>query len=112
MGAKRRMAGERAVVDPAGKQALFSAPVQAARDQIGAGNQKEGREALYSSGPRQPGTVVIACSSCLARTRVSLIDVGVRLLSVSLWLPARRYPHWMRCPACHRHQWCAIHWNS
>lgn len=112
MGRTRRPTEGRTIVDPTGKQALFSAPVQAARDQIGSGNQKEGRAALYSSGPRQVGTVIVTCSSCLARTRVSLVDVGVRLLSISVWLPARRYPHWMRCPACHSHQWCAIGWNS
>jgi hypothetical protein len=99
-------------VDPSGKHALFSAPPTAARDQLLPGNQKEGRDALFSTGPRQPGTVVIACSSCLVRTRASLVDLGIRLISISAWIPGRTHSHWMRCPACHQHTWCRIGWNE
>lgn len=99
-------------VDPAGRQALFSAPVQAAPDQLGPGNQKEGRAALFSTGPRQPGTVIIECSACGTRSRSTLVDLGVRLLSISVWLPTRRHSHWMRCPGCHTHTWCRIAWTE
>jgi hypothetical protein len=99
-------------VDPTGKHALFTAPVRAAPDQLGPGNQKEGREALFSTGPRQSGTVLIECSSCRARARSTLVDLGIRLLSISLWLPGRRYSHWMRCPTCHAHTWCRIGWTE
>jgi hypothetical protein len=99
-------------IDPEGKHALFTAPVTAARDQLGPGNQKEGRAALFSTGPRQKGTVVVICKECHARSRVTLVDLGVRLASISFWLPGRRHPHWMRCPACHRHGWCSISWTG
>lgn len=99
-------------VDPAGRHALFSAPVQAAPDQLGPGNQKEGRAALFSTGPRQVGTVIVECSSCGTRTRSTLVDLGVRLLSISAWLPGRRHSHWMRCPGCDRHTWCRIGWTE
>jgi hypothetical protein len=99
-------------VDPSGKHALFSTPPQAARDQLGPGNQKEGRDALFSTGPRQTGTVIIECSACKVRTRSTLLDLGVRLVSISAWLPTRRHSHWMRCPACHTHTWCHIGWNE
>lgn len=104
------MSGRR--LDPQGKAALFSSAPRAAPDQIGTGNAKDGKEALYSTGPRQTGTVVVRCSSCKARVRTSLVDLGVRLLSISVWLPGRRHSHWMRCPACGEHAWCAIGWND
>lgn len=99
-------------MSPTGRQALFTTPPTAARDQLVPGNRKDGREALFSSGSRQPGTVVVECSQCSSRTRQSLVDLGVRLLSISVWLPVRRHSHWMRCPACHHHTWCAIDWNG
>ena len=99
-------------VDPTGKHALFSASPVAARDQLGPGNQKDGRHAFFSTGPRQPGTSVIKCSSCHTRTRVTLLDLGIRLASLSVWMPGRRHRHFMRCPACHTHQWCDIGWTD
>jgi len=99
-------------VDPAGKNALFSAPPTAAPDQLTPGNQKEGRDALFSTGPRQTGTVVITCSSCKVRTRTTLVDLGIRFISISAWIPGRSHSHWMRCPACHSHTWCRVGWNE
>ena len=99
-------------VDPTGKHALFSAPPQAARDQLGPGNQKDGREAFFSTGPRQAGTAVVICSSCQTRARITLVDVGVRLVSISLWNPLRKHRHWMRCPSCNQHRWCQIAWSD
>ena len=99
-------------IDPQGKAALFQSPVAAAPDTLGTGNQKEGKDALYSTGPRQPGTVIIECSACQARSRTNLVDLGVRLVSISVWIPGRRYPHWIRCPACYDHTWCKIGWTS
>ena len=102
----------RRAVDPSERHALFSAPVDSARDQLGPGNQKEGRHALYSTGPRQTGTVIVECSACDGRSRSTLVDLGVRLISISVWLPGRRHSHWMRCPSCHQHAWCRIGWTE
>jgi len=99
-------------IDPNGKHALFSSPVKAAPDQIGPGNQKEGKHALYSTGPRQTGTVIVDCRACGVRTRSTLLDLGVRMASISLWIPGRKHSHWMRCPACHNHTWCRIGWTE
>jgi hypothetical protein len=99
-------------VDPTGKHALFSAPPTAAPDQLAPGDRKDGRHAFYSTGPRRRGTAVITCSACASRSRVTLADLGVRLLSISAWVPGRRHGHWMRCPGCHGHQWCRIAWND
>jgi hypothetical protein len=99
-------------LDPKGKRALFEAPVAAAPDTLGTGAHRQGTDALYSSGPRQVGTVVVECATCIVRTRVSLVDLGARLATLSVWLPARRHGHWMRCPACRRRTWCRVDWNS
>jgi hypothetical protein len=99
-------------IDPEGKHAVFTAAVTAAPDQLGPGNQKDGRKALFSTGPRRPGTVVVECDACMARSRVTLVDLGVRLVSISVWLPGRKHPHWMRCPSCAQHNWCSIDWTG
>jgi hypothetical protein len=98
--------------DPQGKRALFESPVAAPPDLLSTGNQKEGKDALYSSGPRQVGTVLVECASCSARSRTTLVDLGLRFLSVSVWLPGRRHSHWMRCPGCHEHTWCRVGWTE
>lgn len=100
-------------LDPQGKRALFEAPLAVDRRQVLApGPAPEGKEALFSSGPPRPGTALVECRDCHARTRVSLVDLGVRLASLSVWLPARRHAHWMTCPACGRRTWCRVGWSE
>lgn len=99
-------------LDPQGKRALFEAPVAAAPDTLRAGHTRDGREALFSTGPRQFGTALVDCSSCKVRTRTSLPDIGLRLLTVSAWVPGRSYSHWMRCPSCGHRTWCSVDWNG
>lgn len=100
-------------LDPSGKRALFEAPVAADRRALlRNGSAPDGKDALFSIGPRRPGTVVVTCASCGVRSRVHLVDLGARLLRLSAWLPARRHPHWMPCPACAKRTWCSIDWNA
>lgn len=99
-------------LDPQGKRALFETPVAAAPDLLRPGVEREGRESLFSTGPRQLGTVLVDCSSCRVRTRASLADIGLRLLSASAWFPGRAHSHWIRCPACERRTWCSVGWND
>jgi hypothetical protein len=98
-------------VDPQGRQALFGAAPTLPADRIDAGGTA-GRHALYSTGPRRPGTAVVECSGCGSRSRLTLMDLGLRLLAGSLWLPGRRFSRWMRCPACHDATWCRIRWTG
>ena len=72
----------------------------------------EGKEALYSTGPRRAGTVVVTCDACQARSRVNLTDLGLRWLTGTVWIPGKREGHWMRCPACHKRTWCSVAWND
>lgn len=99
-------------IDPTGKHALFSTPPTAAPDQLRAGSRETGRSAFYSTGSRQVGTVVVECATCTTRTRVTLVDLGVRFLSISAWIPGRTHSHWMRCPACDTHTWCRVRWTD
>ena len=107
-----RPTNRRRSLDPQGRRALFETPVSAARDTIRSGNPREGKEALSSSGPPQPGTVVISCSSCKARSRINLTDLGLRWLTGTIWIPGRRDGHWMRCPSCQKRTWCSVAWNG
>src|SRR5205823_10698327 len=67
--------------DPDGKRALFETPVTAPPEQLQPGRPREGRDAVFSVGPPEPGTVVVDCSSCHGRARVPITDLGVRLLT-------------------------------
>ncbi len=76
-----------------------------------------GRMALFSSTEPEPspskGGLVIECSSCLAETRVSTVDVAKAALPLSLHLPfVRRYHSFMRCPACGRRAWVRLSYRS
>lgn len=108
----RKASGRRRSLDPQGRRALFETPVSAARDTIRSGNPREGKDALYSTGPRQTGTVVVDCSACTARTRINITDLGLRWLTGSAWIPGRRHSHWMRCPSCGKRTWCSIAWQD
>lgn len=98
--------------DPQGRRALFETPVSAAGDTIRSGHTPDGKDSLYSTGPRQSGTVVVSCSGCHARTRVNLTELGLRWLTGTFWVPGRRDGHWMRCPSCDSRTWCRIGWNE
>lgn len=104
--------GRRRSLDPQGRRALFETPVSAARDTIRSGSPRDGRQALFSTGPRQVGTVVVTCSACQARSRINLTDLGLRWLGGTVWIPGRRNGHWMRCPSCGARTWCSVGWQD
>lgn len=91
--------------DPTGKRALFTGAASGP-----ARPERDGKAALFSSGPARPGTVLVECSNCRARSRVTLYDLTIQFLPFSLWYPLRRHAHWIRCPACDQRQWCRIGW--
>ena len=94
-------------LDPSGKRALFGAPVDVADDLLH-GHDRSGKDALFSVGAPESGTARISCSRCQERTRVSLTDLGVRVLKLSVWNPLRRHSHWITCPACKHRAWCHV----
>lgn len=120
----------------AGRRALFSDPdgpasgaerSGSAAAEPGGGVGGTGRRAFFSdAGSGRPpdapahvvrpdgtdpgdglGALLVVCRTCLARTPVSVVSLGVALLP-SLWLPTRRWSRLMRCPACHRVSWCRV----
>ncbi|HZR12819.1 MAG TPA: hypothetical protein VFC33_06165 [Acidimicrobiia bacterium] len=98
--------------DARGKRALFSASADApgtTRPTRPVGDDA-GKDALYSSATRRPGTLVVECSSCGGRSRVSYVEFTMRQLPVTLWFPWRRHSRLMTCPACGRRTWLAAHW--
>lgn len=95
--------------DPLGKRALFSPPA-ASSTEADAEPAAPGKHALYSAGPRRPGTVVLECSRCLNHIRMTTVELGVRVAFLSLWVPGKRYSRWIQCPECERRTWCRVHW--
>ncbi len=98
--------------DPLGKNALFSPPPSPPADTLrpGAVEPATGRHALYSAGPRRSGTVVVECSRCLNHSRMTNVELGVRIAFLSLWIPGKRFSRWIQCPECERRTWCRVHW--
>ena len=94
--------------DPLGKNALFSPP--APGDVASGSSPEQGKRAFYSAGPRRRGTVVVECSRCLAHTRMTTLELGVRVAFISFWVPGKQYSRWMQCPECERRTWCRVHW--
>ena len=102
--------------DPLGKKALFMPPPVAepedllSDDPLVGGTEPTGKHALYSAGPRRKGTVVLECSRCLNHSRMTVVEAGVRILFISLWIPVRHFSRWIQCPECERRTWSRIHW--
>lgn len=93
-------------IDPSGKRALFETRVDVADDLLH--SDRSGRDALFSVGAQKSGTARITCSRCQERTRVSLTDLGLRVVRLSAWNPLRRHSHWITCPACEHRAWCHV----
>ncbi|GMR02990.1 MAG: hypothetical protein BMS9Abin20_1349 [Acidimicrobiia bacterium] len=103
--------------DPNGKRALFEVPPIEIDDTLRGDplvdrHDTDGHDALYSAGHREPGTTVITCSSCEVRSRTTVIETVVRILSISLWDPRRDHSRWMQCPSCQTRTWCKVEWLS
>lgn len=103
------------VADPQGKRALFETPAVIVDDTVRDDelitiDLREGRDALFSVGPHEAGTGVVECTHCGARTRVSYLEMAVRIALISLWIPGKEHSRWMQCPNCQRRSWCRIEW--
>jgi hypothetical protein len=96
--------------DPMGKNALFSPPPSPPAERPPTTASSAGKHALYSAGPRRAGTVVVECSRCLNHSRMTNVELAVRVAFLSLWIPGKRFSRWMQCPECERRTWCRVHY--
>jgi uncharacterized protein with PIN domain len=60
---------------------------------------------MFSPPTPARGTLVLGCSSCQARTRVTYAEFLRRHLPFWLWLPGRKFSRLLACPACGRRTW-------
>jgi hypothetical protein len=103
--------------DKDGKRALFESPPIEIDDTLKDDplvdrHDTEGHEALYSAGHRESGTAVITCSVCEVRSRISVVETVVRILSISWWNPLQPYTRWLQCPACQQRTWVKVEWTA
>ncbi|HET9076680.1 MAG TPA: hypothetical protein VFN68_07095 [Acidimicrobiales bacterium] len=89
----------------AGRRAVFSDTGRPGRPTAGRA-APVGPPADIHAGPT---TAVVECRTCLNRTPMSLVGLGLSLVP-SLWIPARRWSRLMRCPACQKVAWCRVEW--
>lgn len=89
-----------------GRRAFFSQPVEPPAPDAPTPGSDDAEQV-------RPGltTAVVVCRTCLSRTPMSLLGLGVSLVP-SLWLPSRKWSRLMRCPACRRVSWCRVEWPS
>lgn len=114
-----RPLSERSRRDPSGKRAIFSTPSEelaedppSARDPAPRSDLPEQPDQQVPHDAARPGTLVVECSTCEERTRVTYFDFALLNLPLGFFVPVpgRRYKHHMTCPACHRWTWLEAHW--
>jgi hypothetical protein len=76
----------------------------------GGAPRRDGKQALFSAAERRPGTLVVECSRCHGRTRVSYAQFGRRHLPYWVWTPWRRYSRYVVCPSCDERAWVSARW--
>ena len=91
--------------DPLGRRALFWAPGMRSDEREHEAPETSGRRALFSPPAPSRGTLVLGCSSCGVRTRVTYAEFARRHLPFWLWIPGRKYSRLLACPACGRRTW-------
>jgi hypothetical protein len=103
----RDVGGRRRDRDPSGKAALFShgAPplvIEEEPEPVVVVEQQD----------RRFGTLVVECSACDARTRVTYLDFVLMNLPVGVWLPlpGLEFNRRMTCPSCSQWTWLQAHW--
>jgi hypothetical protein len=97
--------------DPLGKRALFWAPAERRDpDPLAPRANEPGRRALFSAPEPEPavGDVLLDCSACHSRSRVSYVELARLHLPFWLWIPGRRYSRLLHCPACDRRTWVRV----
>lgn len=99
--------------DPLGKRALFSGKDAVDAESASGPEQAPTAEPSHvperSPAVRKPGPldVTVECSACHETSTTSAAEMAFTHLPVVVWLPWRKQPLLMRCPACGRVAWHA-----
>lgn len=94
--------------DAEGKRALFSGVSEAIERGTG---EERARTISADPVPTVPalGALSLTCSGCAATSALTVKQaLTAALPSLHLPILRRRYPSWMRCPACRRHTWVRL----
>jgi hypothetical protein len=99
--------------DPSGKAALFShgaPPIEP--EEFDRDPQPLPQPEPPNVAKRRPGTLVVECSACDARSRVTYFDFALLNLPVGVWLPlpGLHFNHRMTCPTCGQWTWLRAKW--
>lgn len=98
--------------NPSGKEALFSVADSGAGRRISgeavADAMGSGRAALFGPGRKEIGMARVDCSSCGRSARISWLQLALARFPLSVWIPFKRYDHFMRCPSCARMTWSSV----
>lgn len=90
--------------DSKGKRALFETPPivieEAAADVSDPETTVGGDDAGAS----------VSCSACRVTTHLTRVELGIRVLAISLWIPGRDFSRYMQCPSCQTRTWCRVEW--
>jgi hypothetical protein len=104
----RDVGGRRRQRDPSGKAALFSHGATP----LVIEEEPPAPSVVAEPEHRRLGTLVVECSACDTRSRVSYLDFMLMNLPVGVWLPlpGLEFNRRMTCPACGQWTWLQAHW--
>lgn len=92
-----------------------SAPRSAAPRASDRDTDVQGKRALFSGAAQPPsvGSVAIRCGGCSVRSVVSYVRLA-KLWATGIYvpLPGSNQRAWLKCPACHKHEWVTINIKS
>ena len=69
------------------------------------------RRRCTRSASTDPGTVVVGCEACRTRHACSVVDLGLRMARLGVFMPTRRrHQYLLQCPSCDERHWCSVSW--
>jgi hypothetical protein len=88
--------------DPLGKRALFSGAEE--KPVV----DEPPPQRLPAKRKRGPLDVTVQCSACDTKTTLAAPEILLSHIPVLAWMPWRKRPLYMRCPACNHMGWHSV----
>lgn len=106
--------------DPLGKRALFSKSESQLSAERDLADGPDDEDASDAPGPPagepdetiEPGGVTVECSECQKTSEVSFLDLGRAAIPLPVFIPFRKYPSLLKCPACNERTWMRVRWST